>query len=54
MVPLREIFKILFRSAVAVNIENEDLEDIGNYLRTLAMKSDKSYRDRDGIVLKMS
>ena len=40
--------------AETLNIGNDDLEDIGNYLRTLAMKSDKSYRDTDGIVLKMS
>ena len=45
---------MIFRSAVVVNVEKEDLEDIGNYLRTLAMKSDKKYRDTDGVVLKMS
>ena len=49
-----DYFKIIFRSAVAVNVEKEDLEVIGDYLRTLAMKNDKSYRDTDGVVLKMS
>ena len=41
------------RSAVALNNGTEDLEDTGNYLRTMSMKSDKSYRDKDGIVLEM-
>jgi len=41
------------RSAVALNSGSEDLEDIGNFLRTLALKSDKTYRDKDGIVLVM-
>ena len=42
------------RSAVALNSDSEDLEDIGNFLRTLSLRSDKTYRDKDGIVLKIS
>ena len=41
------------RSAVALNTDMEELEDTGNYLRTIAMKSDKTYRDKDGLVVSM-
>ena len=41
------------RSAVALNTDMEELEDTGNYLRTISMKSDKTYRDKDGLVVSM-
>ena len=39
------------RSAIAVHSEAGPLEDLGNYLRTLALESDSTYRDKDGLVL---
>jgi len=41
------------RSAVAFHNDSEALEEVGNYLRTLSMKCDETYRDTDGIVLKV-
>lgn len=42
------------RSAVCVHAEPEPLEDLGNYLRTLALENDKNYRDKDGVLLTMA
>ena len=39
------------RSAIAYNNDAVALEEVGNYLRTLSLKCDKTYRDKDGIVL---
>ena len=41
------------RSAVALNSDMEELEDTGNYLRTISMRTDKTYRDKDGLVVSM-
>jgi len=41
------------RSAIAFHNDPEALEEVGNYLRTLSMKCDETYRDTDGIVLKV-
>ena len=38
-------------SGIAFHNDPEALEHVGNYLRTLAIKNDKSYRDKDGLVL---
>ena len=35
----------MFRSAVAVHNDPEQLELLGNYLRTLALQCDPTYRD---------
>jgi len=39
------------RSAIALHNDGAALEDLGNFLRTLSLKSDETYRDKDGIVL---
>jgi len=39
------------RSAIALHNDGGMLEELGNYLRTLALASDDTYRDKDGIVL---
>jgi len=39
------------RSAIALHNDSVALEELGNYLRTIALQSDESYRDKDGIVL---
>jgi len=39
------------RSAIALHNDGAALEELGNYLRTLALKTDDTYRDKDGIVL---
>jgi len=39
------------RSAIALHNDDAMLEDLGNFLRTLALKTDETYRDKDGIVL---
>ena len=36
---------MFFRSAVAVNGDPEQLEELGNYLRTLSIQTEPSYRD---------
>jgi len=41
------------RNAVALHNDALALEDLGNYLRTLSLKSDNTYRDKDGLVLKI-
>jgi len=39
------------RSALAFNSEATDLEQVGDYLRTLSLQQDKTYREKDGVVL---
>ena len=39
------------RNAIAFHNDAEALEHVGNYLRTFSMKNDKTYRDKDGLVL---
>jgi len=39
------------RSAIALHNDGAALEELGNYLRTLALRTDETYRDKDGIVL---
>jgi len=39
------------RSAIALHNDGAALEELGNYLRTLALRTDDTYRDKDGIVL---
>ena len=39
------------RNAIAFHNDAEALEHVGNYLRTFALKNDKTYRDKDGLVL---
>ena len=39
------------RSAVAFHHDAGSLEAVGDYLRTLALQYDPSYRDKDGVVL---
>ena len=39
------------RSAVAFHHDAGSLEAVGDYLRTLALQHDPSYRDKDGVVL---
>jgi len=39
------------RSAVAVHPDPEQLEELGQYLRTAAMLADKTFRDNDGLVV---
>eukprot|EP00092_Neocalanus_flemingeri_P017667 GFUD01019110.1.p1 GENE.GFUD01019110.1~~GFUD01019110.1.p1 ORF type:complete len:564 (-),score=202.64 GFUD01019110.1:132-1823(-) len=39
------------RSAIALHNDGGMLEELGNYLRTLALTNDETYRDKDGIVL---
>ena len=46
--------KILPRSAVALHSEVEDLEDLGNYLRTVSLEVDPKYREKDGIVCQLA
>ena len=41
------------RSAIALHNDGAALEELGNYLRTLALRTDETYRDKDGIVLSM-
>eukprot|EP00088_Acartia_fossae_P049976 TRINITY_DN5552_c0_g1_i3.p1 TRINITY_DN5552_c0_g1~~TRINITY_DN5552_c0_g1_i3.p1 ORF type:complete len:212 (-),score=20.70 TRINITY_DN5552_c0_g1_i3:379-921(-) len=38
------------RNAIAVTPDKEDLENLGDYLRTLAMQNDDSYSTIDGLV----
>lgn len=42
------------RSAVAVHADGEALEELGNYLRTASMLTDPTYRDMDGLVVKLA
>ena len=39
------------RSALAFNSKAADLELVGDYLRTLSLQQDKTYREKDGVVL---
>ncbi|XP_023345148.1 uncharacterized protein LOC111714302 isoform X3 [Eurytemora carolleeae] len=39
------------RNGVVVHNEVEDLENLGDYLRTLALKEDNTYREEDGLVI---
>jgi len=39
------------RSAIALHNDGAALEDLGNFLRTLSLRTDETYRDKDGIVL---
>jgi len=39
------------RSAIALHNDGAALEELGNYLRTLAIRTDDTYRDKDGVVL---
>jgi len=39
------------RSAVALHSEAEPLEDLGNFLRTVGLESDPTYRQMDGVLL---
>eukprot|EP00090_Calanus_glacialis_P037589 TRINITY_DN6488_c0_g1_i1.p1 TRINITY_DN6488_c0_g1~~TRINITY_DN6488_c0_g1_i1.p1 ORF type:complete len:549 (-),score=217.74 TRINITY_DN6488_c0_g1_i1:113-1759(-) len=39
------------RSAIALHNDGAALEELGNYLRTLALRTDQTYRDKDGVVL---
>jgi len=39
------------RSAVALHAEAEPLEELGNFLRTVGLESDPTYREMDGVVL---
>jgi len=41
------------RCAIALHNDGDMLEELGNYLRTLALTSDETYRDKDGLVLKI-
>jgi len=41
------------RSAVALHAEVDPLEDLGNYLRTISLEVDSTYREKDGIVSKL-
>lgn len=38
------------RSSVALHAEVDALEDLGNYLRTVSLEVDPTYREKDGIV----
>ena len=38
------------RSSVALHAEVDALEDLGNYLRTVSLEVDSTYREKDGIV----
>jgi len=38
------------RNGIAVSPDPADLEDMGDYLRTLSLKEDKTYRESDGLV----
>ena len=40
--------------AVAYHHEPEELEHVGDFLRTLALQHDKTYREADGVVLKIN
>ena len=42
------------RSALAFSSEAADLELVGDYLRTLSLQQDKTYRDKDGVVLNIA
>ena len=44
------IFLCFFRSSVALHAEVDALEDLGNYLRTVSLEVDPTYREKDGIV----
>lgn len=39
------------RNAVAVHHDPDQLDEVGNYLRTLSIESDPTYRVKDGLVL---
>lgn len=42
------------RSAVAVHADADALEELGNYLRTAAIKADTTFRDVDGLVVNLA
>ena len=42
------------RSSVALHAEVDALEDLGNYLRTVSLEVDPTYREKDGIVGQLS
>ena len=51
--PSRRLLTSLLRSAVALHAEVDPLEDLGNYLRTISLEVDSTYREKDGIVSKL-
>lgn len=42
------------RSALAFDSDAAALEKVGDYLRTLSLQQDKSYREKDGVVLNIA
>ena len=48
------IFLCFLRSSVALHAEVDALEDLGNYLRTVSLEVDPTYREKDGIVGQLS
>jgi len=38
------------RNAIALDSSSEDLENLGDYIRTLSMQQDEDYREEDGLV----
>ena len=49
-----DVIPSFLRSSVALHAELDALEDLGNYLRTVSLEVDPTYREKDGIVGRLS
>ena len=48
------VIPCFLRSSVALHAEVDALEDLGNFLRTVSLEVDPTYREKDGIVGQLS